>query len=226
MKEKAKAMVLASFVADSLSLGVHWIYDTRVIDQKFGRVDRFYKPMENSYHPTKDLGEFTHYGDQMRVLLESITACRGFDLNHFAENWRAFFQDYRGYFDHATKETLELFHKGKGPKESGSGSSDLAGGQFVQNQPGADQQTLYAAPGLADTELYQRFSTVGPASAVSTLGSRFGFVHRSEHPHCFDGGLCAVAVSFWAQRRDFVYHSGRGADPDYCLDGALLPDDQ
>ena len=43
MKEKPKAMVLASLAADALALGVHWIYSTHVIDKKFGRVayDRY-----------------------------------------------------------------------------------------------------------------------------------------------------------------------------------------
>ncbi|RLB33782.1 MAG: ADP-ribosylglycohydrolase family protein, partial [Deltaproteobacteria bacterium] len=34
-----RAMVLASFVADSLALGAHWIYDTALIEKQFGRVD-------------------------------------------------------------------------------------------------------------------------------------------------------------------------------------------
>ena len=62
MDDKPTAMVLASFAADSLALGVHWIYNTGVIDKKFGRVERFIKPERPTYHPTKDLGEFTHYG--------------------------------------------------------------------------------------------------------------------------------------------------------------------
>jgi len=37
MQENAKAMVLASFAADSLSLGAHWIYDTGLIVERFGR---------------------------------------------------------------------------------------------------------------------------------------------------------------------------------------------
>jgi hypothetical protein len=32
-------MVLASFAADSLALGVHWNYDTDKIKKNFGRVD-------------------------------------------------------------------------------------------------------------------------------------------------------------------------------------------
>lgn len=53
MKEKPQAMVLASFAADSLALGVHWIYNTHVIDKKFGRVEHYIKPERPTYHPTK-----------------------------------------------------------------------------------------------------------------------------------------------------------------------------
>jgi len=127
MHENLEAMVWASFVADSLALGVHWIYDTRVIDEKFGRVESFVKPAEPTYHPTKDRGEFTHYGDQTMVLLESVAHCQGFDLGHFAESWQALFSAYNGYFDGATKKTLQNFADGKGPRESGSSSDDLSG---------------------------------------------------------------------------------------------------
>jgi hypothetical protein len=32
MKQKTRAAVMASFAADSLALGAHWIYDTDRID--------------------------------------------------------------------------------------------------------------------------------------------------------------------------------------------------
>ena len=127
MQDNARAMVLASFMADSLSLGVHWIYDTEKIASEYGRVETFLKPKENSYHPTKDKGEFTHYGDQQLVLLESVAATNGFDLNDFSDRWQGFFQNYNGYFDAATKGTLRNFSKGKGPEASASPSDDLAG---------------------------------------------------------------------------------------------------
>ncbi len=94
MNDKAKAMVLASFAADALSLGVHWIYNTNVIDKKWGRVEEYIKPERPTYHPTKGLGDFTHYGDQTLVLLESIAGSSGFDLNHFADRWQEFFKSY------------------------------------------------------------------------------------------------------------------------------------
>ena len=127
MRDNTKAMVLASFAADTLALGVHWIYDTAVIDDKFGRVDSPRGPGADSFHSTKTLGEFTHYGDQTLVLLKSISACRSFDPKDFGERWKMFFEDYSGYFDHATKETLANFERGKSPETSGSTSSDLGG---------------------------------------------------------------------------------------------------
>lgn len=127
MQDKAKAMVLASFVADSLALGAHWIYDTAIIDNDFGRVESLRQPKEDSFHPTKDKGDFTHYGDQTFVLLESVSTNKGFDLEQFARSWRDFFDGYNGYFDHATKDTLKNFKADKSPSESGSGSSDLGG---------------------------------------------------------------------------------------------------
>jgi ADP-ribosylglycohydrolase len=127
MRENLAAMLWASLAADSLALGVHWIYDTRVIDENFGRVESFVKPSEPTHHPTKDRGEFTHYGDQTMVLLESVAHCQGFDLSHFAESWQALFSSYKGYFDSATKATLRNFAAGKGPREAGSSSAELAG---------------------------------------------------------------------------------------------------
>ncbi len=148
MHERAKAMVLASFAADSLALGVHWIYNTNVIDKKFGRVEQFIKPERPTYHPTKDRGEFTHYGDQALVLLESVAHCNGFDLTDFAKRWQALFAQYDGYIDGATKGTMENLAADKPPAESGSASDDLAGAAriaslvYVYRQ---DPQALLAA---------------------------------------------------------------------------------
>ena len=127
MKDKAKAMVLASFAGDALSLGVHWIYNTRVIDKKWGRVEKYMKPEKPTYHPTKDLGEFTHYGDQVLVLLRSVSENNGFVPEHFAKAWQALFASYDGYFDEATKGTLENISAGKDVLSAGFPSLDLAG---------------------------------------------------------------------------------------------------
>jgi ADP-ribosylglycohydrolase len=126
MTDKKKAMVLGSFVGDALALGVHWVYNTRVIDKKFGVVDQYQDPL-TSYHTGKKRGDFTHYGDQTMVLLSSVDACAGFDLDHFAREWQSFFDTYQGYFDQATKATLKRLADGKGYQDCGSPSEDLAG---------------------------------------------------------------------------------------------------
>jgi ADP-ribosylglycohydrolase len=127
MKKHAEAMVLASFTADSLALGAHWIYDTAVIDNDVGRVDTLRNPPENSFHPTKRAGELTHYGDQALILLESIAEHKGLDIGYFAEKWYSAMGTYTGYRDHATKDTLKNFASGKSDPPFGSGSTELGG---------------------------------------------------------------------------------------------------
>lgn len=127
MSDKAKAMVWASFAADSLALAAHWIYDTDLISERFGRPDTLKAPWPDSYHAGKQEGMFTHYGDQALWLLESVAMKKGFDLSHFARAWKKGFSHYDGYLDRATKITRENFKKGFGPEKSGSPSTDLAG---------------------------------------------------------------------------------------------------
>jgi ADP-ribosylglycohydrolase len=127
MEERAKAMVMASFLGDSLALGAHWIYDTESISRIFGRVDSLLKPGPNSYHAKKERGDFTHYGDQTLVLLESLAEKNGFDLNDFSARWQRLFDGYTGYIDQATRQTRSNYGAGKGAEEAGSSSDDLAG---------------------------------------------------------------------------------------------------
>ncbi len=127
MTSNAAAAVWGALVADSLALGAHWVYDTGQIDSQIGKVDRLMDPPPNSFHPTKKKGEFTHYGDQVMVLLASLADSGDFRLDAFADAWRAHFAAYDGYFDHATKETLNHFDAGKPAGEAGSRSTDLSG---------------------------------------------------------------------------------------------------
>lgn len=127
MSENRTAVVLAAFTADSLALGPHWIYDTDRIEAEFGRVDSPAAPGSNSFHKNKGKGDFTHYGDQMLVLLQSVAEKKIFDLKDFSTRWRHLFEDYQGYVDGATRKTLANFEKGQGPEEAGSPSSDFAG---------------------------------------------------------------------------------------------------
>lgn len=128
MLERAKSMVLASFVADSFALGSHWIYDTAKIEQRFDRITDLLPPHEGTYHPSKELGDFTHYGDQSFHLLTHLVLHGGnFDMTEYSRDWQSFMSGYHGYKDKASKETLKNLNAGIKPDTCGSKSTDLGG---------------------------------------------------------------------------------------------------
>lgn len=126
MTDNIRASVLSMFAGDSLALGVHWIYDVEELRRDHGEVRGLSAP-DATYHAGKGRGDFTHYGDQAMVLLESVAGCRGFDLDDFFRRWQDLFRDYAGYHDQATKKTLVNIQNGKGPGQCGSPSNDIAG---------------------------------------------------------------------------------------------------
>lgn len=127
MHQKIKDGILASFIADALSLGVHWVYEISEIQQKFGRLEKIVAPGLAPYHAMKQKGDFTHYGDQMMLLLESIKQRSGFDADGFKKDWLDFFKNYNGYVDQATKTTIKNHEANKG----GSESTDLGGASRI-----------------------------------------------------------------------------------------------
>ncbi len=127
MPQRYKAMVLASFAGDALALGAHWIYDTDKLYAQLGRVEDYLSPSPDSFHSGKADGQFTHYGDQTLLLLKTLGEDSTFDLERFGDNWRRFMENYDGYMDKATTETLANFKEGRDVFDSGSASTDLGG---------------------------------------------------------------------------------------------------
>lgn len=128
MRPTSSDIVFASFIGDALALGPHWVYDQEEIRSKLGRVASYHAPL-TTYHPAKFAGDFTHYGDQTLVLLQSIAEGGGFDRERFAGAWRAFWEDPTNvsYRDKATRQTLEHLQAGMAPDRAGSDSHDIAG---------------------------------------------------------------------------------------------------
>lgn len=111
----------AALVADSLSLGAHWVYDQEEIAEAFPHgITKFAEPL-SEYHKTKRAGDQTHYGDQAVMLRDSLEERGGFDPEGWREDWLAAMEGYEGYVDGASRETLKS--GGKSP----SGSGDLGG---------------------------------------------------------------------------------------------------
>ena len=125
--DKLAGLLYGSFIADALALGAHWIYDQEELRRDFGRVTDFLDPREDSYHPSKKRGQQTHYGDQALTLMESIKSHGRFDVSGFAQDWSRMWNGYPGYFDQATKETLQHLNAGTPAKEAASKSNELGG---------------------------------------------------------------------------------------------------
>jgi len=183
--------VMAAFAADALALGVHWVYDAAQIKERYGRLDHLTAPEIAPFHKNRQKGDFTHYGDQMQVLLESLNHCSGFDLKDFSDRWQALFDRYDGYLDKATKTTLSHFQAGRSPETAGSDSTDLGGaarmvpialfhgsdaGTFIDS---ARQQTAmtHNHPLVLDTARFFALATLetaGGADPVTALRTAAG----------------------------------------------------
>jgi ADP-ribosylglycohydrolase len=103
---KLRGMVFGSFVADAMALGPHWIYDQSKIKDTWSETDPFVPPIE-SYHKTKEKGDFTHYGDQVLMYFQFLKMNHEFDEKIFYKDYNVFMESYDGYKDAATKETLD-----------------------------------------------------------------------------------------------------------------------
>lgn len=127
MQGNPKTAILAAFVADSLALGVHWVYDTAAIAARYGRVQFLLRPELAPYHRGKEAGELTHYGDQMLMLLRHVADNGAFDAPSFSLQWREGMGSYTGYLDQASKQTLANLDGGAAVLDAGSRSDDLSG---------------------------------------------------------------------------------------------------
>lgn len=126
-EQRRNGLLLGSFVADALSLGVHWIYDTDELSRKFGYVTGYHAPGADSYHPHKQAGDQSHVGDQALLLNDFLIRNQRWDANAFMQNWAAMWPDYNDYVDHATKSTLANLESGKTLIDAASNSNELAG---------------------------------------------------------------------------------------------------
>lgn len=123
----ARNIIFGSLVGDALALGPHWIYDQQQIETAFPIMESFAAPL-SPYHPGKTSGDFTHYGDQVIVLLRSIAEHQHFDPEAYSREWFAYWNEAStiSYRDSATRETLAAMDKGLSFMDAGSASHELS----------------------------------------------------------------------------------------------------
>lgn len=160
---RIRSAILASLVADSLSLGAHWEYDQGRIVRQLGRVTELLPPALNDYHSGKGAGDQSHYGDQTLLLLRSVAGKGAFDLADFATRWRGLMEGgYTGYMDKASREALANFAAGRAPEQTGAATNDFAGA--------ARMAPLLAVPG-PDPKDEEGLVNAARAQTLMTHGS-------------------------------------------------------
>ena len=122
-KRKIKDLVLSCLVADGYSLGAHWIYDEKQLQELEVDWNKL-NDAKAIWHKDKKAGDFTHYGDQTLWLYEFLQDKESFDVDEYMEFWRSKIEVYNGYIDGATRETLENINDEVSP--TGSSSTDLS----------------------------------------------------------------------------------------------------
>ncbi len=152
-----KRYTTAALVADSLSLGPHWIYNQAKLERVYPDGITEPQPPLSSYHPRRGAGQLTHYGDQTLWLSRLIDKNGGFDPERWKSVWMENMGSYDGYIDGASRDTMAA--GGSKP----STSNDLAGATRIaplldlamsldETIAAARQQTrlTHGDPGVAD----------------------------------------------------------------------------
>jgi ADP-ribosylglycohydrolase len=106
MKNKILDIIQASLVADTYSLGSHWIYSVEELKNNNLDWKNLNAPLA-AWHGTKQKGDFTHYGDQLVCLYEYINKNKEFDFVHYIKIWKEYMEKYTGYKDGSTTDTIK-----------------------------------------------------------------------------------------------------------------------
>lgn len=121
-QNKIKQIVENTLIADSYSLGAHWVYDEKQLenlDIDWGELNA----PQAMWHKGKSAGDFTHIGDQAYWLYQFLKGKESFEPSTYLNFWKEKMSDYDGYIDGATRETLENIENGN---MIGSNSHDFS----------------------------------------------------------------------------------------------------
>lgn len=114
-RARAEAALVAAYVADAAALGLHWLYDPERIAALDGPLafrdadpEDFAGAKGVFVHHGKRSGDLSHYGQQMRAMVQAL--CGGaFDAEIYQARFAALFGpggEWSGYIDRPTRGTL------------------------------------------------------------------------------------------------------------------------
>ncbi|MDF1878307.1 ADP-ribosylglycohydrolase family protein [Sulfurimonas sp. SAG-AH-194-C20] len=124
-ENKTDDLILATLVADTYCLSSHWVYDRKELKNLKINWAELGDPSVD-WHGEKKLGDFTHYGDQIKILLSYLEQNNAtFDVEKYIYYWASEISKIDTYMDGATKETIENLAQKK-PVPCGSNAHDMA----------------------------------------------------------------------------------------------------
>jgi hypothetical protein len=140
MKSLNSTAILGALVADSASLGLHWVYDpARIAEIEPLRGIVFLPPDSSNYsgikgyfaHRLKVAGDSSSYGEACLLMLKHLAQHGGFNRVEYQSEFRAYFGpggEYVGYIDTPTRltlGTLSVLEPSKFPAASGADDDQL-----------------------------------------------------------------------------------------------------
>ena len=139
MKQSGIHAVLGALTADAASLGLHWLYDTRRLNEIIvsSGYPEFLQPKHENYegyfgyfaHASRQSGDCSHYGESALVMLRALAGGADFSARRYETLFRLHFGpggEFCGYIDNATRLTLE--NLAERDKRAVSQAAALAGG--------------------------------------------------------------------------------------------------
>ena len=84
LRDRALGALLGAFIGDALALGPHWYYDLDELRARYGPwITDYAAPMPDHYHAGMKAGESSQAGALLRLMLESLADCGGYDEADF-----------------------------------------------------------------------------------------------------------------------------------------------
>ena len=84
VQDRATGAIMGAFIGDALALGPHWYYNLDELHADYGDwVSDYTTPKEGRYHAGLKAGASSQAGILLRLTLESLVSCAGYDEQDF-----------------------------------------------------------------------------------------------------------------------------------------------
>jgi len=84
LRERAAGALMGAFIGDALGLGPHWYYDLEEMRRDYGAwISDYTAPKPGRYHAGLAAGDLSQAGILLRMTLQSLVECGGYDQDDF-----------------------------------------------------------------------------------------------------------------------------------------------